>query len=262
MKKIKTSIDLLSLIMGALLATWILILLYIFVLSKRTITVSDSTTPVATTTISSEDDTEVTYNTSITDWEVTLNSGETVNLHTPEDFYSLSDQYMVSLASYYGVDDMTSDSIVVVGDNANTFSSGTIINADSLSDVASMLSQIYGEDVDTDSIVNSEAYTYMTTGELPSDLPLNYEIEELDTYTVNGIEFVVYEVNYDTEYYSSDDTDEDSTEIAEVETEVVHTQQISCYSKTEDSLEIIIYQDEFDRDAALSLLKEFLGVEE
>ncbi len=204
------------------------------------------------------------WNTDIKEWSIKTDSGEEIKLHTPDGFYSLTDQYLDSLGSYYDKDSIVSDSMVVVGDDASTYSAKTVINANRLSDTFSMLKQLYGEDFKKDEMVDSEAYTYMKTGKLPEELPLNYKIDEIDTYTVDGIEFVAYEVNYDTEYdMSTDETASGSaTEDTEAKKETVHTQQISCYSKTEDSVEIIIYQTDFDRDSAVKILKEFIGVSE
>ena len=252
--KIQRKIDWISFFAGALIASWALILIYTFALRPSGTSVSTSTSDSEST-----ESTEESYNLDIKDWEVSLESGETITLHTPSDFYSLSDQYISNLSDYYGVDDLDTD-IVVVGDNVNTFSCNTIINADALSDVSGMLKQIYGDSYDESDVVTSEAYTYMTTGELPEDLPLNYTCEEIATYTVDGIDFVAYEVNYDTEYVNEESTESvESTEEAEPSTTTVHTQQIACYSKTDDSLEIIIYQNEFDKEAALEALEEFIG---
>ena len=232
--KIQRKIDWISFFAGALIASWALILIYTFALRPSGTSVAASTSDSESTEY-----TEESYNLDIKDWEVSLESGETITLHTPSDFYT---------------------DIVVVGDNVNTFSCNTIINADALSDVSGMLKQIYGDDYDESEVVTSEAYTYMKTGELPEDLPLNYTCEEVATYTVDGIDFVAYEVNYDTEYVNEESTESvESTEEAEPSTTTVHTQQIACYSKTDDSLEIIIYQNEFDKEAALEVLEEFIG---
>ncbi len=218
------------------------------------------------------------HETDIKDWSMKLDSGEEVSYHTPEGFYSLTDQYIENLKSYYQSDSITSDSMICVGDKDTPYDSGTVINANKLSDISNMLKQLYGDEFKEEDVVQSEAYTYMTTGKLPEELPDNYKIDEIDTYTVDGIEYVAYEVNYDMTYQLEDEetsteetpteyTDESlSQESTEESTEpsetTVHTQQVCCYSKTDDSVEILIYQSEFNRDEAVKLLKEFLGVTE
>lgn len=243
---------------GVIVATWILILIYVFALRPSETAVTSAGNEGSTV---SEDDTDKSYDTSIKEWELATSSGESFTFYTPEGYYSLADQYIDNLLSYYAVDGIDAKT-AVVGDNVNPYTCNTIISADTLSNVSTMLKTIYADDYDPDLISVSEAYTYMTTGELPDELPLNYTIEEAATYTVNGIDFVAYEVNYDTEYPNETESVE-STEISENETEptVMHTQQILCYSDTEDAVEIVISQATFDRDEALSKLQEFLGVE-
>lgn len=197
------------------------------------------------------------WKTDIKDWEFKTESGETVKYHTPDGFYSLTDQYLDNLSSYYSKDSIKSDSMIVVGDAISPYDSKIVINANKLSDTLNMLKQLYGDDFKDEDMQDAEAYTYMKTGKLPDKLPLNYKIEEVDTYKVDGTEYVAYEVNYDTEYETEQDED-----TKESKKETVHTQQISCYSKTEDSVEIIVYQSEFNREESLSALKEFLGVKE
>ena len=74
----------------------------------------------------------------------------------------------------------------------------------------------------------------------------------------NGIEYVIYEVQYDTVYYLSEVSSEEEAEDAETTT--VHTQELACYSKTDDSVEIILYMESFDLDTALDFLHQFLGI--
>lgn len=200
----------------------------------------------------------VEYDTDIAEFDIKCEDGTEHHFNTPEGFYSLSDQYIANLRKYYGVETLPGDNVVVVGDAMSPYDSGTVINASSLSQIREMLKELYGDDYNEDDILYSEAYTYMTTGELPESLPDNYEIDELATYTVNGIKYVTYEVNYDTTY----ETKSDDTTVSENTTETVHTQQLACYSKSEDSMEIIVYMQEFDRDTALSYLQEFIGYTE
>lgn len=200
---------------------------------------------------SKEDADAFVYETEIKDWPIKLGD-KNVTYHTPEGFFSLSDQYLENLSDYYKVDSISTDSLVVVGDADTPYSSKTIINADTISDVQNILSQVYGDDFDASEVIESEAYVYMKTGKVPENAADNYKIEEVKTYKVDGIEYVAYEVNYDTTYEAEEEGEKDET---------VHTQQISCYSKTDDAMEIIVYQAEFDRESALNALEEFLGVE-
>lgn len=241
-------------IIGFCMATWILLVVYLAFLKPGTTSTSDTDSAVAATEGSSEE--VISYDTDIKNWELTTDSGETVKFTTPDGFYSLSDQYLDNLKTYSGVDTLESDDMIVVGDEDSVYSSNTVINVDTLSNVSNMLRQLYGDSYDAESMTLSEAYVYMTTGELPDDVPLNYEIEEIKTYEVNGITYKCYEVNYDTEY-ESESADEESTETG---TEIVHTQQIACYSNTEDAIELICYQTTFNRDEALGYIEEFLGV--
>lgn len=194
------------------------------------------------------------YNTGIKDWKMKTGDKE-LTFNTPDDFYSLSDQYVDNLKEYYSVDEIDAKNLVIVGNNTSLYEASTVINASTLSGVSSMLNQIYDDDFNEEDIISSEAYTYMTTGSLPKELPLNYKIDEVATYTIEDVNFIVYEVNYDTEYTNNTVSSNDAGDVT-----TVHTQQLACYSDTEDAIEIILYQTEFDRENALTYLEQFLGV--
>lgn len=257
MSKTKSySFDWKSFFAGGWLTAMVLVLVYIFALSPDKV----STDVVESTEVAANVETNVeqnTYNTDIKEWNLKTTSGEEIKLYTPDKYYSLSDQYLESLAEYYGLEEIKSDSIAVIGNSTSTYTSDTIINVDTISDVSNMLAQVYGEELTEKDVVESEAYVYMKTGELPEDVPDNYTIEEVNKYTVDGVTYTAYEVNYDTTYTNESEDDTDT----EAESTVVHTQQIACYSDTEDAVEIIIYQESFDRDYAITILKELLGVE-
>lgn len=215
----------------------------------------ETATNVSSNTIELDDgSTLVKYDTNIKDWKFKV-SGKELTFNTPETFYSLSDQYVDNLKEYYGVDSININELAVVGDKSSLYDTNTVINASALSTVSSILSEIYGDAFDTEDVVMSEAYTYMTTGSLPEALPLNYKIDEVDTYTIEGVNFKVYEVNYDTEYVDDTVSENDSSGKT-----TVHTQQLACYSDTEDPIEVILYQTNFNREEAVNYLKEFLGV--
>lgn len=249
---------------GALCASFLAVVVYNGILVKDLKQIKNSVNNVtveSTESESKEPETElVQYNTHKTNWVMKLDSGEQLTFKTPKNFYSLTDQYLENLSSYYNGNDVSSDSVIVVGDSDTPYQSKTLINCDKLSDISDMLSQLYGEDYDPSEVVQSEAYIYMTTGKIPDNAADNYKIDEIETFKVGDVEFVAYEVNYDTTYKdeTGKEKTENETEVAEDQT--VHTQQISCYSKTDDAVEIIIYQTEFNRDEAMKLLKEFCGV--
>lgn len=264
MKKINKSFDLVSFIIGGMLATWLCIIVYAVGLSGKTTTDTVGKDSESVTESTTESTTTTSYNTSIESWKMTLDSGEKVKYTTPSGYYSLSDQYLENLASYYKVDKLNADSLVVLGDATTPYESKTVLNADKLSDVSNILKQVYGKDYKAEDVIESEAYTYMKTGKIPDNAPTNYEIEEVKTYDVDGITYKAYEVNYDTTYEASTEPSTEavpSTEAATgTESQVVHTHQICCYSNTKDAVEIIIYQQTFDKDAALNMLSDFLGV--
>lgn len=263
MKK-RTHVDWISFLVGAFMATWICILIYTFCLPDKASTETSTTsTETSTEATKTGDDSEVredgstltAYNTGIKEWKFNVDDKE-LTFNTPEGFYSLSDQYLENISEYYGVENLTSDTIAMMGDNSELYSSNTVISVDVISDVANIMKQIYGDDFNEDELVTSEAYTYMTTGELGDDLPLNFEIDEVGTYEVDGVTFKSYNVQYDTEYATSESVSENATE----DVTTVHTQQLVCYSDTEDPIEIVIYQTNFNREEAVNYLKEFLGV--
>lgn len=194
------------------------------------------------------------YNTGITEWKFTLD-GKELTFNTPKDFYSLSDQYAENLSEYYGVDDLDIGSLAVIGDAPAVYNSNTMINADTISNVKNLLSQVNDDSYNVEDFQMSEAYTYMTTGSLPEELPMNYKLEEVGSYTIDGVNFKAYDVSFDTEYVDESVSTNDVT--------TVHTQQLVCYSDTSDDiLEVIIYQSEYNKDKALDYLKDFLGVKE
>ena len=208
--------------------------------------------------VSAKDDTETetqepmkAYQTDIKNWTVTLSNGKKLNFYTPAGYYSLSDQYLENLANYYKSEaEIKSSSVVVVGDKDTPYASETLINADTISDVSNILSQLYGDEYDASQVTESEAYVYLKTGKLPDKLPDNYTIDEVERVDVDGVTYVVYDINYDNTYKDEDGKDT-----------VVHTQQLSCYSVTEDdAVEIILYQSEFNKEQALAVLHQFLGV--
>lgn len=203
------------------------------------------------------------YLTDLKKFTITTEDGVKVTYHTPKDWYSLTDQYQENIQTFYSDNELEVNNMFVVGDSDTTGKATGLINAAPVSEVSRIMKQVYGDEYKEEDMLVSEAYTYMTTGKLPDDLPDNYEIEELDVLAVSGVNYKVYEINYDTTYTDTEPSSEaveDSTEAMDNNSTVVHTQKIACYSDTEDPIEIILYLSEFDRDNALSLLREFLGI--
>lgn len=249
-----------SILLGALLATWACIFIYSFAIKdslKNATTVdSEDSTEASTTENTSNVETKQ-YNTAITNWELPLENGPVVKFKTPENFYSLSDQYLENLTKSYSIPEVTSDDMIVVGDNSEATKCGTVINACTFSGLKDILKQVYGDEYNEETMLEAEAYTYMKTGKLPEELPLNYTIKELATFVKDDITYKAYEVNYDTEY----EAPSEDTESTETSTETIHTTQVSCYSDTEDAIEIVLYQSEYDSKKALDVLGEFIGTE-
>ena len=190
------------------------------------------------------------YVTDKKEWEINTASGESLHYTTIDGWFSLSDQYVDSLASYYNID-VDETNLICIGNNAAQYSSTATINATTLSKLHEMLSIMYAgnTDVNVDDIQYSEAYIYMTTGELPEDVGDSFTIEEKDTIVSNGITYRSFLVGYDTEYYTDDTM---------TETTVIHTDELMAYSDTEDAVEIVVYMAEWDTDAAVGYLRNFI----
>jgi len=252
----KFKLDWMSFFCGACIATWICIIIYAVNFKQPVSKVTMPAEASSEINTESEEATVKSYVTNIVDWTIPVGD-KTLSFNTPKGFYSLTDQYLENLAKSYGVDSVDAKNMIVVGDSAVATQCTTLINANKLSEVQSMLKQIYGESYTDDSVVEAESYVYMKTGKLPEELPLNYNIEEVAKYTVDGMNYVVYDVSYDTEYEVDEDEDESTAPV----TETIKTQQLTCYSKNEDTIEIVLYQSEFNKELALEKLEEFLGVD-
>lgn len=183
--------------------------------------------------------------------EVTVNleSGEELTYYIPEDHYYLTDNYLASVKySYNAENDLESPGLIVTGNESSVYGSSEAINATPISGIKVLMKGLYGDDVEIGDLAYSEAYTYMVTGEVPETNALNYEIEEVATVEKDGITYKAYHVSYDIDY--SGTGEEDS---------IVHSEQLMCYSDTEDPMEIIIYTGGYDEERSLELLHTFLG---
>lgn len=197
----------------------------------------------------SEDKKEKNYDVTVTQKMVELSSGEKVTFYTPKGYYSLTDQYLDSIGDYYDVDVLDSDTMYVVGDNKDQTLADSIINMDIMSDLPNVFTQLYGKKYTAEEVGKSTAYEYMTTGEIPDDAEDNYKISEIDAFEVNNIKFKMFAVSYTNTYQDEDGNDKE-----------LETKEIDCYStNTDDPIEIVMYQSEYDEKAAIAAIHEFCG---
>lgn len=180
---------------------------------------------------------------------VDLESGESLTYYIPDEHYYLTDNYLASVkASYNAANDLESPGLIVTGNEPSVYGSSEAINATPISGIKVLMQGLYGDDVEIGDLAYSEAYTYMTTGEIPETEALNYTIDEVATVEKDGITYKAYHVSYDIDYSGTGD-----------ENSIVHNEQLMCYSDTEDPMEIIIYTGDYDEERSLELLYTFLG---
>lgn len=266
----KFNFDLASFLAGICVTTWVVIAVFFSAggsinINGNAVKEDASTTSTDSSTSEADEAEEKNWNTKELKKTVDVD-GKKITLYAPKGYYSITDQYLANMGSYYGKTDLKSDSFYVVGNNEISSSATKVINANKLSDVKNLLKQLYGDEYKDDEVKEAFAVTYMKTGKIPKDAPDSYKIDELDKFKVNGVTFTVYEINYDTTYDISDDgtnaTESDSKSKKDKDskkTETVHTQEICAYSDTEDILEIVLYQEVFDKEVALKDIKAFLG---
>lgn len=209
---------------------------------------SSTTEEAAEEDVETEEAEEPEYDITVSSKSVELTSGENFTFYTPSNFYSLTDQYLDSIGDYYDVDKVNSESMFVVGDNKDQTLADTIINMDIMSDLPNVFTQLYKKDYSAKDIEMSSAYTYMKTGEIPDSAEDNFAIDEIDTFKVGDIEFRTFAVSYTTTY-----TDENGDE------KQMESKEVDCYSNTDDAIEIIVYQTDYDTDVAVDLIRQFCG---
>lgn len=238
---------------GACVAFLVCIGAYVLLEHSSHTTVSSTPTEVVSGSAvdSNTGEEEKSYDTSIARHDIELSSGETMTFYTPSKYFSLTDQYLDTIGDYYDVDTVTSDTMFVVGDNADQTLADTIINMDVVSDLPNVFTQLYGKTYTASEVGESTAYKYMKTGSIPDDAEDDYKINEIDKFTVNGIEFRTFAVSYSNTYQDDDGNDQK-----------VETKEIATYSNTDDAIEIVLYQTTYDEDAAVSLIHEFCGYTE
>lgn len=261
----KFNFDLASFLAGICVTTWVVIAVFFTAGGSINIngnTVKNDTTAKATDADSTESKDPVeekNWNTKELKKTITVDNKK-LTFHAPTGYYSITDQYLANMGAYYGKEDLKSDSFYVVGNNQVSSSATKVINANKLSDVKNILKQLYGKEYKEDQVKEAVAVTYMKTGKLPKDLPDNYKIKELDKIKVaGGITFTVYEINYDTTYDLTDKDSDKQSKKGKKKAETVHSQEICAYSDTDDVVEIVLYQEVFDKAEALKDIKAFLG---
>lgn len=187
--------------------------------------------------------------------DVEIDTGDAkITLHTPENYYYLTEQYRANMASYYQIE-MKDVNMFTVGNHANTTESDILINASTINDYRYILSQLYQKDeADFTDADLSPAYYYFKNGEIPEAAPTNYDIKEVEKITVGDHTYTVFFESYDIiqQYTVSENQTEKYT---------THCETLTCYSDTENALEIICYVNEDKMDEGIALLKQCLGAE-
>ena len=269
----KFNFDIASFLAGVCVSTWLAIGIFFGAGGSINIngsTLDDSKTASANTddSTSTEDTTsEQKWNTSEKKHVIDVD-GKKLTFYTPTDFFSLTDQYLSNMGSYYGKT-LKSESFYCVGNNETASAAAHVITANKLSDMSVMLKQLYGDNYDETNVQKAPAYVYMTTGKIPDNAPDNYKIKEVTSLKVSDVTFKVYETEYDQTYEVEGETSEESksgekkkdkkNKKDDKNTEVVHYKEMCAYSDTKDTVEVVFYMNEYDKDSALKELKEFLG---
>lgn len=179
---------------------------------------------------------------------LTPEGAASVTFNIPEDHYYLTQSYIDTVAQTYGIDaTLACDNLIVTGNADSVYGAEEAINATTISGLKKLMTELYGDTVDVDALAYSEAYQYMTTGTIPETGLLNYSIELVDTIEKDGVTYKAYHVSYDVDSYGTGK-----------EEDYIHSEQLMCYSDTEDPIEIIIYTGEFNKARALELLHTFI----
>lgn len=171
-----------------------------------------------------------------------------VTFNIPEEHYYLTQSYIDTVAQTYGIDaTLACNNLIVTGNADSVYGAEEAINATTISGLRQLMSELYGDTVDIDALAYSEAYQYMVTGNIPETSLLNYSIELVDTIEKDGVTYKAYHVSYDVDSYGTGK-----------EEDYIHSEQLMCYSDTEDTIEIIIYTGEYNQARALELLHTFI----
>lgn len=185
--------------------------------------------------------------------DVTLEDGTVITYTIPDKHYKLHDDYLNLVQQAYGLaTPVTSNNLVVTGNENNVYSSTSAITATTFSDIYNIYKQIYGEswtDVAPEDIY-PPIYQYIQSGEVPETPYTNYAINELDSIEKDGVTYRVFEQDYDAVGTAS-------SENVEVQTNHVH--QVAAYSNTSDVVEIIVDVESGRTNDAVKLLKTFIG---
>lgn len=193
---------------------------------------------------------------------INTESGESIDVIIANDQYDISADYLSILAKGFGTSaEITADNLVITGDKPSVTQSVNSINAAPFSDIFDIYCQIYGEEFEAEGVegIWSPAYTYMKTGELPEGVPDNYIVEDYSTINTEGIEWKLYNVNYDTDTTQYLDASGNPLPEEEVVPTSMHTQFLVAYSNTEDAIEIMCYEENNNPEVQLQMIKDFLG---
>ena len=194
---------------------------------------------------------------------IATTSGESIPVTISNTMYNISDNYLSIIAEGFGSDtEVKAPNTVITGDKPSITESLTSINAAPFSDIFGIYTQIFGAEYvgEDESVIWSPAYTKLVTGEFPEELPDNYVCNDSVTFEKDGITWTCFDVSFTTDYTNY--YDEDGNELAEedVVKNIIPTQQLACYSDTEDPVEILVYSEDNNVDTEVAMLKEFLQV--
>lgn len=191
---------------------------------------------------------------------ITTSDGEIFTYNIPEDHYNITSSYLATVAQVYGVASVSAPNLIITGDGPSVTDSKGSINASTFSNTKSIYSQIFGQDFDSlpDESVYSPAYEYILNGEIPESADDSYTVKEFDAIEKDGVTYRVVSVDYDTDYTEYEDADGNTIE--EPEMNIVHTHNLSAYSDTNDTIELIAYTADNDTDVEYQMLKDFIGV--
>lgn len=180
---------------------------------------------------------------------ITTEDGKDITYHIPTDHYDITDSYFELLSTGTGMS-ITDDATVICGNTPTVADATQSVTATPYSSLYSVFTSLYGEEVLLEDIY-TPAYTLHSSGTLPTELPLNYTAEVYgDTIKHDGVTYTVYNVNYD-----DDQTD---YTVAEPEEVIVHVQQLTAFSDTNDVIEISVFDANADLEVEYELLKKFI----
>lgn len=186
----------------------------------------------------------------VTTADLTLSDGSTYTYNIPEGHKYITENYVENIMQAYDTaSGISCDNIIVTGNGDSIFDSVESVSATTISGLKQLMHSLYGDDINVDDLAYSEAYIYMKTGEVPETNLIDYSIEEVSKIAVDDVTYTAYNVGYYIDVEGTGNKDD-----------YVKSEQLMCYSDTEDAIEIIIYTGDNDQERAMELLHDFLGV--